>query len=123
VISQSTIIPKLIALLTNQDKDIRKESAWALANATSGGTPEQNKYPLKKKLMRLVKVQAFMFAPVFVPNFLLGNVTQKRAHEISILRCCARFFLSAVTLICATWVYGVCIRYFFWQDFHMHPPF
>ena len=47
MISQSLIIPKLVPLLSSADKDIKKEAAWALANATSGGTPEQNKYPTK----------------------------------------------------------------------------
>jgi len=44
VISCSDMVPKLVNLLSNADKDIKKEAAWALANATSGGTPEQNKY-------------------------------------------------------------------------------
>jgi importin subunit alpha-1 len=44
VFSQAAIVPKLVSLLSSPDKDITKEAAWALANATSGGTPEQNKY-------------------------------------------------------------------------------
>jgi len=34
----------MIALLTNAEFDIKKEAAWAISNATSGGTPQQIKY-------------------------------------------------------------------------------
>ena len=38
------IIPPLIELLANAEFDIKKEAAWAISNATSGGTPEQIRY-------------------------------------------------------------------------------
>jgi hypothetical protein len=31
----------LINLLQNAEFDVKKEAAWAISNATSGGTPEQ----------------------------------------------------------------------------------
>lgn len=40
----SNIIPPLIHLLSTAEFDIKKEAAWAISNATSGGTPDQIKY-------------------------------------------------------------------------------
>ncbi len=40
----ANLIPPLIGLLSNAEFDIRKEAAWAISNATSGGSPEQIKY-------------------------------------------------------------------------------
>ena len=40
----ANIIPPLVALLSNAEFEIKKESAWAISNATSGGTNEQIKY-------------------------------------------------------------------------------
>jgi hypothetical protein len=40
----ANIIPPLVALLTNAEFEIKKESAWAISNATSGGTNDQIKY-------------------------------------------------------------------------------
>jgi len=39
----ANIIPPLVALLASAEFDIKKEAAWAVSNATSGGTPEQIK--------------------------------------------------------------------------------
>ena len=39
----ANIIPPLVALLGNAEFDIKKEAAWAISNATSGGTPDQIK--------------------------------------------------------------------------------
>ena len=41
---ENNIIQPLAHLLANAEFDIRKEAAWAISNATSGGTPEQIKY-------------------------------------------------------------------------------
>ena len=41
---ESGIIPPLVHLLGVAEFDIKKESAWAISNATSGGTKEQLKY-------------------------------------------------------------------------------
>jgi len=38
------IIPPLIKLLATAEFDIQKEAAWAISNATSGGSHEQIKY-------------------------------------------------------------------------------
>lgn len=40
----SNIIPPLIHLLSTAEFDIKKEAAWAISNATSGGTGDQIKY-------------------------------------------------------------------------------
>lgn len=40
----ANIIPPLVSLLATAEFDIKKEAAWAISNATSGGTPEQIKY-------------------------------------------------------------------------------
>ena len=38
------IIPPLIYLLASAEFDIQKEAAWAISNATSGGSHDQIKY-------------------------------------------------------------------------------
>jgi hypothetical protein len=40
----ANIIPPLIHLLATAEFDIKKEAAWAISNATSGGTHAQIKY-------------------------------------------------------------------------------
>jgi len=40
----ANIFPPLIQLLANAEFDIKKEAAWAISNATSGGSSEQIKY-------------------------------------------------------------------------------
>lgn len=39
----ANIIPPLVQLLQNAEFDIKKEAAWAISNATSGGTHDQLK--------------------------------------------------------------------------------
>lgn len=41
---EANIIGPLVQLLQTAEFDIKKEAAWALSNATSGGTHEQIKY-------------------------------------------------------------------------------
>lgn len=41
---EAGIIPPLIYLLQNAEFEIKKEAAWAISNATSGGTHDQIKY-------------------------------------------------------------------------------
>ena len=41
---EAKIIGPLVHLLQNAEFDIKKEAAWAISNATSGGTHEQIKY-------------------------------------------------------------------------------
>lgn len=40
------LIAPLVNLLQNAEFDIKKEAAWAISNATSGGTHDQIKYDL-----------------------------------------------------------------------------
>lgn len=40
----SGIIAPLVHLLQNAEFDIKKEAAWAISNATSGGNHDQIKY-------------------------------------------------------------------------------
>lgn len=41
---EANIIPPMVDLLQTAEFDIKKEAAWAISNATSGGTAEQIKY-------------------------------------------------------------------------------
>jgi hypothetical protein len=43
---EANIIAPLIHLLQNAEFDIKKEAAWAISNATSGGSHEQIKYEI-----------------------------------------------------------------------------
>ena len=38
------VFPTLVELLRTGEFDIQKEAAWAVSNATSGGTPDQIRY-------------------------------------------------------------------------------
>jgi len=40
----ANIIAPLVQLLQTAEFDIKKEAAWAISNATSGGTHDQIKY-------------------------------------------------------------------------------
>jgi len=41
---EAGIIAPLVNLLQNAEFDIKKEAAWAISNATSGGSHDQIKY-------------------------------------------------------------------------------
>ena len=41
---EAQIIPAIVHLLTTAEFDIQKEAAWAISNATNGGSPDQIKY-------------------------------------------------------------------------------
>lgn len=43
---EANIIAPLVHLLQNAEFDIKKEAAWAISNATSGGSHEQIKYEI-----------------------------------------------------------------------------
>lgn len=45
VIEANIILP-LVHLLQNAEFDIKKEAAWAISNATSGGSHDQIQYAL-----------------------------------------------------------------------------
>lgn len=53
----ANIIPPLVFLLGKAEFEIKKEAAWALSNATSGGTPDQIKYLLLAVLSYFHSVQ------------------------------------------------------------------
>lgn len=44
------LIGPLVSLLQNAEFDIKKEAAWAISNATSGGTHEQIRYVISSFL-------------------------------------------------------------------------
>merc|ERR1712003_557116 len=48
----ANVIPPLVNLLNSAEFDIRKEAAWAISNATSGGTPEQIKFLVQQGCIR-----------------------------------------------------------------------
>lgn len=47
----ANIFPVLIEILQKAEFRTRKEAAWAITNATSGGTPEQIRYSLRGLLL------------------------------------------------------------------------
>lgn len=48
---ESGIMPYLVQLLSTAEFDIKKEAAWAVSNATSGGTQEQIQYLVRRGLL------------------------------------------------------------------------
>ena len=48
---EANIIGPLVHLLQNAEFEIKKESAWAISNATSGGSHDQIKYAYCYKLV------------------------------------------------------------------------
>lgn len=46
MVIDANIIPMLIEILGKAEFKTRKEAAWAVTNATSGGTPEQIRYEI-----------------------------------------------------------------------------
>lgn len=60
---EAALIGPLVNLLQTAEFDIKKEAAWAISNATSGGTHEQIKYgPVSKHLYLLASPSL----PVFI---------------------------------------------------------
>ena len=53
---EAGVIAPLVHLLQTVEFDIKKEAAWAISNATSGGTHEQIKYGI------LIPVKSLIFA-------------------------------------------------------------
>lgn len=43
---EAGLVAPLVVLLQNAEFEIKKEAAWAISNATSGGTHEQIKYTI-----------------------------------------------------------------------------
>lgn len=44
----------LVYLLQNAEFDIKKEAAWAISNATSGGSPDQIRYAVHDQCLLYV---------------------------------------------------------------------
>ncbi|CAM9323359.1 unnamed protein product [Chrysoparadoxa australica] len=81
---QANIIPPLVKLLGTAEFDIsRKEAAWAISNATSGGNPEQIKYLVKQgcipPLLELLEVQDAKIVTVALEG--LENILKIGATE------------------------------------------
>ena len=55
------LIPPLIQLLSTAEFEVRKEAAWAISNATSGGSPEQIKCVTKFRNCTLPHVEHVCF--------------------------------------------------------------
>ena len=55
---EAGIIAPLVNLLQNAECDIKKEAAWAISNATSGGSPDQIKY---EKFIRFVSLFHYVY--------------------------------------------------------------
>merc|ERR1739848_679664 len=79
-------LPCLLALLGNPKKGIRKEAAWAISNATSGGTPEQIKFLVSQacipplcELLSVADVQIIIVALEALENILkVGDAESKQ---------------------------------------------
>lgn len=53
------LIGSLVNLLQNTEFDVKKEAAWAVSNATSGGTHEQIKYVVSVDSFGIVELCFF----------------------------------------------------------------
>lgn len=51
MVIDANIIPMLIEILGKAEFKTRKEAAWAVTNATSGGTPEQIRYVINHRTL------------------------------------------------------------------------
>jgi len=61
---EANLITPLVNLLQNAEFDIKKEAAWAISNATSGGSHEQIKYgeaPFFNILLEVNMISWFYF--------------------------------------------------------------
>jgi len=56
---ESNIIAPLVYLLQNAEFEIKKEAAWAISNATSGGSHEQIQYDSMSLIMLIFLSSAF----------------------------------------------------------------
>jgi hypothetical protein len=56
---EAGLLPPIVHLLGNAEFDIKKEAAWAISNATSGGTPDQIKFLVQQVLLTVRKEYCF----------------------------------------------------------------
>ena len=73
------MIPPLIHLLATAEFDIKKEAAWAISNATSGGSHPQIRY-LVEQVRSPVHLSGTLFSGTPFPVHLLG--TPFRLHAL-----------------------------------------
>ncbi len=66
------IIPALVRMLETEDFDIRKECAWAISNATSGGDDLQIKYLVDQVFLK--RILMFFKIPEFNANGLVSGM-------------------------------------------------
>ena len=76
----ANIFPMLIDILGKAEFKTRKEAAWAITNATSGGTPEQIRYDMK------VQAQRCRVAARFWMTEFQGSITWKLYFKLSAFR-------------------------------------
>ena len=85
---EANIVQPLAHLLANAEFDIRKEAAWAISNATSGGTQEQIKYLVSagciKPLCDLLNCADPRIITVALEG--LENILKARLVQASLLR-------------------------------------
>jgi len=82
----ANVIPPLVNLLNSAEFDIRKEAAWAISNATSGGTPEQIKFLVSQacipplcELLSVADVKIIIVALEALENILkVGDAESKQ---------------------------------------------
>lgn len=55
------IFGPLVHLLQNAEFDIKKEAAWAISNATSGGTHEQIKYDVNSSICSIFLLLKYQY--------------------------------------------------------------
>lgn len=75
---EANIFPVLIEILGKAEFKTRKEAAWAITNATSGGTPAQIRY-----LVEHVRTNLFLVFLLFILSIMyvkiFGRSTVERA--------------------------------------------
>ncbi len=92
----SAIFPKLLEQLQSEDYKLQKEAAWTIANALSGGTPDQVWYlihegsiPLLCSFLQVYDAKFVIIILESLENMLrVGKETQKLQTVIGILSDC-----------------------------------
>ena len=79
----SNIVPILVDLLKTSEVEVRKEAAWAISNATSGGVKEQIDYLVRedKELLEVIDSKT-----TFVNRNLLGFYDKKDTSKLKEIR-------------------------------------
>lgn len=77
---EADIIGPLVNLLQNAEFDIKKEAAWAISNATSGGSHDQIKY-VKRYTLKCCVFSVFFFFFGVPMICLLQVFSDSRVHQ------------------------------------------